>query len=138
MADSGIEIYVGDVPLVERSDSAAASSEDLLNLAAEKLSGIGGQLTKIFSAMHPSKIATTVGAEEFDLEIGFSIEAGPGGLLKLVISPKVGMSCKATMRWKPSPGKKSLEGEVPETGEEKLSEDDSETTKSDTEPSDTN
>ena len=101
MDDSEIEIYVGDVPLVSRTESAAAESLDLLDLAATRLSGIGAQLTKIFSAMHPSRIATEVGAEAFDLEIGFSIEAGPGSLLKLVISPKVGMSCKATMRWKP-------------------------------------
>jgi hypothetical protein len=125
MADSEIEIYVGDIPLVSQSDSAAAASaEDILDLAAEKLSGIGGQLTRIFSAMHPSKIAECVGAEAFDLEIGFSIEAGPGGLLKLVISPKVGMSCKATMHWKPLPGKKRLESETSQSSEAKLSEDD--------------
>ena len=93
-----VAIYVGDVRLVGENDSAASGADETLRLAAERLSGIGDQLANIFSKMNPAQIAK--GAETLDLEIGFAIEAGAGEVLKLIISPKVGLSCKATVRWK--------------------------------------
>ena len=103
MASNKIEIYVGDV-LLRQPESAAATSGDNIANATQKLAGIGEQLAALFAAMRPRDAAAYVGAEVFEIEVGFSIEIQASGVLRLVLSPKVGMSCKAKMVWKaPTP-----------------------------------
>ena len=100
-----VEIYIGDVQLPSPTRdlrNPAAAGEDLVDVASAKLAAIGTKIASLFAAMRPdsSIFEGDQGAEGFEVEVGFSVEVGPGGALKLILSPKVGMSCKAKMTWK--------------------------------------
>lgn len=96
-----VEIYIGDsaLPAAEK-DIRDPAAEGFLDVAADKLKSMSGRIASLFTSMRPDPNLFKGGAEEFELEIGFSIEVGPGGALKLILSPKVGMGCKAKMKWK--------------------------------------
>jgi hypothetical protein len=96
---SDIEIYIGENPLPVRG-SAGASISEKIEAARDKLSEVGDQLAMLFAAMRPKDAAAYVGAEVFELEIGFSLELGAGEILRIMLSPKIGMSCKAKIQWK--------------------------------------
>jgi hypothetical protein len=115
-----VEIWIGNNRISEAgpnanasaSASASASSPgagSIINSAADKLKAIGPSIASIFSAMDipQSVLSDKVGAEEFELEVGFSIEVGPGGALQLLLSPKAGMSYKAKAKWKRSDEKQN-------------------------------
>jgi hypothetical protein len=97
-----VEIYIGDVQLPTRDLRNPGQGGDLVDVASAKLAAIGTKIASLFAAMRPdsSIFEGDQGAEGFEVEVGFSVEVGPGGALKLILSPKVGMSCKAKMTWK--------------------------------------
>ena len=107
MQDEKIEIYIGDVLLSTggpdlRNPSARAGQ--VVDEATVKLASLGGTIANLFAAMRPEPriFEESAGAESYEVEIGFSVEIGAGGALKLFLSPKIGMSCKAKMQWKRS------------------------------------
>jgi hypothetical protein len=65
------------------------------------MGAVGDSLATLFSSMHPERsiFSESVRAQELELEIGFALEASSGGFLKLIISPKANLSCRAKVKW---------------------------------------
>lgn len=105
---SQVEVWIGNVLISKNSPASAAASPaargrgTLVDAATERLQAVGPCVASLFSAMDiPGAVLNgEVGAEEFELEIGFSLEVGPGGALQLLLSPKAGMTYKAKAKWR--------------------------------------
>ena len=93
-----VEFFVGDKPL---DDSGAEAAFGAVSVQ-EVFGAINDKLSEILATFRPDRLAfsESVGAESVDIEIGFSFEVGAGQAVKLFISPKAGVSCKAKVSWK--------------------------------------
>jgi hypothetical protein len=104
MGLGNLEVYIGDVLLQPTKDvhKAEASAKDSLNPDPSKLTAIAEQIATVFASMRPPSnlFEGERAADTYEIEIGFSLEIGAGDTLKLFLSPKIGMACKATMQWK--------------------------------------
>lgn len=93
-----VEVFVGDKPFEDTGAEAAFGAVSV----KEAFDAISDKLGEILSSFRPDRLAfsESVGAESVDVEIGFSFELGAGQAVKLFISPKAGVSCKAKVSWK--------------------------------------
>jgi hypothetical protein len=101
-----VEVWIGEVRISEASadpalNPGAVGSTRFADAAAETLSGVGPCIASLFSKMNISDavMSDKVGAKEFELELGFSLEIGAGGGLQLFLSPKAGVTCRAKAKW---------------------------------------
>jgi hypothetical protein len=105
MPNPEIELFIDNKQLSvqqQNPDKPAAGLRELVDLAPDVFASIGEKLGKLFGAIHPNQtvFAESIKADEFELEIGFSFEAGTTGPIKLIIDGKGGATCKAKVTWK--------------------------------------
>ena len=94
-----VQVYFGDQPLGAADGvKATVGSSD----PRKALDALGHQLAEVLQALRPDRLAFSeaIGAEAIELEVGFSIEVAGGSRLRLIISPKANMGCKAKVSWK--------------------------------------